>query len=293
MTRKLKHPSPLPAAIRWIAIAVVAGCAAPAVLAEGVVVKSTAAEHPVGSVIADGEQLRLSAGQSITVLDKSGVVIVRTEGRYAGPTSRETSGFLETAKAMADGPRAKSAIGGTRNPEDDPSAACAAAGARPSDACIARDPASRRLRVTTYTPATKKKPAALTLASSFEGVAVCTAWNGNQDAVFLPGANPQHPLALSASQPNRLTAPSGQNARSVTGLRSVDCAGVSIDTWQALQVSAPAALTPNAAAVILSAFARMHGDTAAEARFTARAAKPASTKKAAPAKKTAARPKAK
>lgn len=284
MTPKLKPFSNRPGRARCMIFAVFTACAAPAALSEGVVVKSASAEHPVGSVVADGEQLRLTQGQSITVLDKSGVMVERTAGRYTGPTSRESSGFLETAKAMADGPHAKSAIGGTRTGDHDAAEKCAAAGgAKSNDACIARDPASRRLRVTAYTPARGSKPAQLTLRSSFEGVTVCTAWNGSQDAVFLPGADPEHPLLLTASQPNRLTAPkSGSKVtpKSLVGLRSVDCAGVSIETWRTLEVAASTALTPNTAAVILSAFARMHGDTAAEARFTAKTLKSAARKTA-------------
>ena len=266
-----RHCPPKVAALRSLALLILAMLASPAALADGVIIKSVSSEHPVGSIVADGEVLHLAAGQTVTVLDRSGALIERSTGAYAGPSRREALGLIETAKALAAGPRAKSAIGGTRTGEDDKSGCKVSAPSTTADSCIPHGLVAKRLRVTGYTPASAKAPALLVLESNFDGYAICVGWNPSEDARFVAGADPLHPIALTASSPVRLGAPAA--GASNPALSSVACAGVSAATWKSLQSPALKALTANSAAVVLSSFSRMHGDTTAEAR-TAPPSKP-------------------
>lgn len=251
---------------RWLAgslaIALSACLGAPASMAEGVVVKSVIADYPVGSVVAEGEELRLAKGQSLTVLDRSGAIVVQGPGKYAAPAKRSAAGVIETAAALAAGPQAKATIGGVR---------CVPG---PDQKCRDPHPDVLLLRVTDYVPAKKGKPMQLVLDSNFDGLAVCVGWNTEDDAHFLAGADPKHPLKLSVAHTTRLTsAPvkSGKKGgKPAPSWRSVDCAGVYTDTWKAMGASAVQALSPNTAPIVLSAFARMHGETAVEARASAR-----------------------
>jgi hypothetical protein len=258
---------------RFLPLVLPALLAAPIAAADGVVVRSVSLEHPVGSIVADGETLRLGAGQTLTVLDRSGVMVVLSAGAYAGPQKPRTANMLETAAALAAGPPSKAAIGGTRNGEDDPITACSdQASPKSQDACIARRSVVKQLRVTRYIPARAGAPAQLALESNFDGFIVCTGWNPSEDSRFLGGADPDHPLPMKASAPVRLPAPPAvKGQKAAASLQSVGCTGVSSDVWAALQASASQALTPNSAAIVLSSFSRMRGDTIAEARASATA----------------------
>jgi hypothetical protein len=109
--------------------------AAPIAVADGVIVKSTSTEYPAGSIVKKGDMLRLEVGQTVTILDRSGVVVERPAGAYAGPSPREAKGVVEMAAALAAGPQGKSAIGGTRPA---PEEACSLSTSRATDACVAR-----------------------------------------------------------------------------------------------------------------------------------------------------------
>jgi hypothetical protein len=120
--------------------------------------------------------------------------------------------------------------------------------------------------VAQYTPARSGVAARLVLESNFDGYAICVGWNPSEDSRFLPGGDPAHPLELSASAPVRLNA---KPASAGASLKSVSCAGVSPDVWNSLDPSALQALDPNSAAIVLSSFSKLQGDTIAEGRATA------------------------
>jgi hypothetical protein len=232
---------------------VLAAIAAPAALADGVVLKSTSIDYPVGSAVKDGEVLLLTAGQKVTILDRSGVVLERTAGAYAGPSAREAAGVIEIATALATGPQAKSAIGGVR---------CSESEKTDPNAC---EPVlMKQLRVTRYVPARQGAAAKLVLESNFDGYAICSGWNPSEDSRFIAGADPAHPVELSAAKPAQLGSPKKASAN--PALKSASCVGVSIDVWQSLTPSAIEALNPNSAAIVLSSFSKLRNDTIAEAR---------------------------
>jgi hypothetical protein len=237
---------------------------APAAAADGVIVKSAVIDHPVGSVVTEGEVLKLPVGQTVTVLDRSGALLVLSAGAYAGPARRDAAGLVETAAALAAGPQGRATLGGTRTGEDE---ACESRSAKKTDACIPHGVVVKRLRVLSYS--TAHGDAQLVLESNFDGYAVCVGWNPSEDSRFLAGADPAHPLTLTASSPARL-----ESSRTTTGSSnapgSIECTGISPGAWASLKASASEALTPNSTAIVLSSFSRMRGDTAAEARAAAR-----------------------
>lgn len=239
---------------------------APVASADGVVVKSDTFDHPVGSIIVVGEQVRLKAGQTITVLDRSGVVLLQSAGAYTGPIEKGNPGLLKSGVAVAAGRGTKTATGGVRTSGDDVVTTCGPdQQARPlnsADRCIPRAQPSRHLRISSD----------LTVESSFEGYAVCVGWRGSDDSEFLDGADPIHPLLLSASQ-SAVLKTAGAPTNSKADFSSIGCAGLSAETWKALHDSASQALTPNSAAVIMSAFARLRGDIAVEEQIKLASAK--------------------
>lgn len=246
---------------RCLALVVLVALSAPAALADGVVVKSAIADYPVGALIATGEVLRLGAGQTVTILDRSGAVVQRTAGAYAGPSAKEAKGVVEVATALAQGPTGKSAVGGTRPGQE---VECSLSSSAATDACKARGIIGKTLRVASYTPARANAAGQLVLESNFDGYAICVGWNPSEDSRFIPGGDPAHPVELSASAPVRLSA-------SLAGgsMKSVSCAGVSPDVWASLAPSALQTLDPNSAAIVLSSFSKLRGDTMAEGRATA------------------------
>jgi hypothetical protein len=52
-------------------------------------------------------------------------------------------------------------------------------------------------------------------------------------------------------------------------MKSVSCAGVSAEVWKLLAPQAVKVLDANSAAIVLSSFARLQGETIAEGRATA------------------------
>ena len=62
---------------------------------------------------------------------------------------------------------------------------------------------------------------------------------------------------------------SAKPASAGVSMKSVSCAGVSPDVWKSLEPSALQALDPNSAAIVLSSFSKLLGDTIAEGRATA------------------------
>src|SRR5262245_39349925 len=167
-----------PSGRKSLMLLVLAALAAPAALADGVIVKSASLDYPAGSIVKDGEVLRLGAGEKITVLDRSGVVLERAAGAYAGPSAREAAGVIEIATALATGPQAKSATGGVRCSESQKTLA---------GAC---EPVlMKQLRVTRYVPARDGAAAKLALESNFDGYAICSGWNPSEDSRFLAGAD--------------------------------------------------------------------------------------------------------
>jgi hypothetical protein len=246
-----------------LALVVLAMLAAPIAAADGVIVKSASVDYPVGSLVKDSEVLRLAAGQTVTVLDRSGAVIERRAGAYEGPSAREAAGFEKMMAALAAGPQAKSAIGGTRplRPE------CGSATPLAADACIPRGIVGKTLRVTDYAPPHAGVAGQFVLESNFDGYAVCVGWNSlSEDSRFIPGGDPAHPLELSATAPVRLgLAPDASGA----AMKSVSCAGVSAGVWDLARVQALQALNPNSAAIVLSSFAKLRGETIVEGRATA------------------------
>jgi hypothetical protein len=248
-----------------LTLVVIAMLAAPAAAADGVIVKSSLVEYPIGSLVADGEVLRLGAGQTVTILDRSGVLIERSAGAYAGPSARAGASLVELATGVAAGPQSKSAIGGTRN--DDEKEKCNFSNPKTADACIPHGVIAKRLRVAGYVPVQAGAEAQLVLESNFNGYAVCAGWNGLEDSRFIAGADPAHPVELSAETPVRLGPAVLASSGPAPG--SVACTGVSIDVWKSLTPSALQALDPNSVGIVLSSFSRLRGDTIAEDRAKA------------------------
>jgi hypothetical protein len=123
--------------------------------------------------------------------------------------------------------------------------------------------------VAKYVPARAGSPAQLVLESNFDGFAVCAGWNGSEDSRFLDGADPAHPIPLSATSPAHLSAlPAVAGDQATPGMKSIGCAGVSTEVWSLLKASADQALAPNSAAIVMSSFSRMRGDTIAEDHAT-------------------------
>lgn len=239
---------------------------APAALADGVVVKSLSPDYPVGALVVTGEVLKLGAGESVTILDRSGALVQRTGGAYTGPSARDAQGAVEIATALAQGPQAKSALGGVRNDQKQ----CDLSSSAGTDACTQKGVIGKTLRVASYTPARANAAAQLVLESNFDGYAICVGWNPSEDSRFLPGGDPEHPLELKASAPVRLTAKSAPNG---SAMKSVSCAGISAEVWKSLEPAALQTLDANSAAIVLSSFSKLQGDTIAEGRATS-AAKP-------------------
>jgi hypothetical protein len=249
-----------------LALLALAMLAAPMAAADGVIVKSASVDYPVGSLVKDKEVLRLGAGQTVTILDRSGAMIERAAGAYAGPSAREAAGLVEMTAALAAGPQAKSAIGGVRplRPE------CSSATPLAADACIPTGIVGKRLRVTEYVPAHAGVAGQFVLESNFDGYAVCVGWNNpSEDFLFVAGGDPAHPLELSATEPARLSL---RSAISGAAVKSVSCSGVSAGVWDLVRVQALPALNPNSAAIVLSSFAKLQGETIVEGRATASSA---------------------
>jgi len=252
---------------RSLALVALALLAAPIAAADGVIVKSTSMDYPVGSLVAKNEILRLGAGQTVTILDRSGVLLEQQKaGAYVGPSERDAAGVVEIATALAAGPQAKSGIGGTRPA---PEQACSLSTSAATDACTPRGIVRKNLRVTGYTPAGAGVATQLVLESNFDGYAICVGWNPSEDSRYIPGSDPAHPIELSAEAPAKLGSTS---TRSYPSLKSASCVGVSAEVWRSLTPSAIKALNPNSAAIVLSAFSRLRGDTIAEGRAPAPAA---------------------
>jgi hypothetical protein len=121
------------------------------------------------------------------------------------------------------------------------------------------------LRVAQYTPARAGVAARLVLESNFDGYAICVGWNPSEDSRFIAGSDPAHPIVLSAAAPVQLASAADSNP----ALKSVSCAGVSADVWKSLTAPALKAINPNSAAIVLSSFSRLRGDTIAEGRAAA------------------------
>ena len=87
-------------------------------IAEGVVLQSTSEAYPRGAIVASGEALHLAAGESLTILDKSGAIeVFDAPGQYGSdatsPGEREIDrDFPIVEAAIWDRQRAE--IGGTR-----------------------------------------------------------------------------------------------------------------------------------------------------------------------------------
>lgn len=236
-----------------------------AAMADGVVMKSPTFDYPVGSVIAEGETVKLKTGETLTILDRSGALVMQPAGKYAAPSVTRKSDAVRTAQQLASAPAAAPKIGGVRTPDD----VLPCQGVRSetgANACIAPKGAPGQLRIVRTSGASAKAglPATLALQATFDGYAVCTRWIPGQDARFLEGADPAHPIALSASTVAQWSGPLTIATSAPVNL--VSCKAVSPDVWAMIDDDARATLTPNQSAIVLSGFSRLHGEASDEAR---------------------------
>jgi hypothetical protein len=233
--------------------------------AEGVIVKSTNPEHPVGAILAVGEALRLQPGEAITVLDRSGVLVMASGAAYAGPAQTRPASLAATGAAVLAGPRANPAVGGVRNSCD-----AGAGGPPPSALCNQVRGTHRKMRVFSVAGEGRKVPA-LGFESNFDGYALCVHWSGSSAAQFLPGADPTSPLRLAADTITTWDVQRGERApwskRGAKVAVTVSCEGVSPEVWESIRTMAPDVLTADSAEIVLASWSRLKGEKAETSRL--------------------------
>lgn len=250
-----------------------AGASAAAIAAaDGLVIASTSADYPVGTVIAAGSHVEVAAGQRIDVLDQTGEMFELTaSGPYdgAGPAPQRVGETMTVADA-AFRPGRRADIGGTR--AEDHEACLEEARIRAdldAEDCARAFPPSPQgpalevglaVRAATFKPG---DPLIFKLKASFDARVFCTAARAGENAetYALELSGGKAPLKLMGNV--TAMAPQRGSPRLVApdeaGDYVVSCFAVDPATWEAFETATAEIADANPHAWLLKSFADMRG----------------------------------